>query len=195
MLKVLFVLVLLLEVFFLADARLHSRPATPDPGLWATNNLSSPPPPSQPQHQKKGCSVTMTTEPLNNNILPSLIAELIPALIQVESGGDDSAVGDGGAAVGCLQIHKIYVDDVNRILDLGGDGMPEYQTFHRCNRKPSIVMATTYLSHYGKSERVNPTSRQDWIEKLAKIHHGGPNGYKNEDKDYFERVNNAMSRM
>lgn len=34
---------------------------------------------------------------------------------QVESRGDTLAVGDGGKALGVVQIHKIAIDDVNRI--------------------------------------------------------------------------------
>ena len=42
--------------------------------------------------------------------------DLMDAIEQVESGGNANAVGDGGAAIGAFQIHKIYVDDVNRIM-------------------------------------------------------------------------------
>ena len=41
-------------------------------------------------------------------------AELLAALIAVESGGNDHAVGDHGRAIGCLQIHAAVVADVNR---------------------------------------------------------------------------------
>ena len=39
---------------------------------------------------------------------------LISALITVESGGQDMAIGDGNRAIGSLQIHKGVVEDVNR---------------------------------------------------------------------------------
>ena len=41
---------------------------------------------------------------------------LVNAIIYVESRGNDSAIGDRGKAVGCLQIHPICVREVNRIL-------------------------------------------------------------------------------
>ena len=45
---------------------------------------------------------------------------LIPAMIQVESLGNDSAIGDthlvGNEAVGALQIRPIMIREVNRIL-------------------------------------------------------------------------------
>ena len=40
----------------------------------------------------------------------------VDAVIYVESRGNDSAVGDNGSAVGCLQIHPIMVREVNRLL-------------------------------------------------------------------------------
>ena len=39
---------------------------------------------------------------------------LISAIMAVESGGRDQAIGDGGRALGPLQIHKAVVVDVNR---------------------------------------------------------------------------------
>jgi len=43
------------------------------------------------------------------------LTQLISALIIVESNGRDSAIGDGGLAVGPLQIHRGVVEDVNRL--------------------------------------------------------------------------------
>lgn len=39
---------------------------------------------------------------------------LIIAILQVESGGDWNAIGDGGRALGGLQIHSALVKDYNR---------------------------------------------------------------------------------
>ena len=47
---------------------------------------------------------------------PCSILLLLEALCLVESGGDPNAVGDNSEALGILQIHRVYVDDVNRIL-------------------------------------------------------------------------------
>ncbi len=46
------------------------------------------------------------------------LGPLIAALITVESNGRDNAVGDGGRAIGALQIHKSVVVDVNRIAGI-----------------------------------------------------------------------------
>lgn len=45
-------------------------------------------------------------------------ARLLNALVWVESSRNEKAIGDNGKAVGLLQLHKIYVDDVNRILGI-----------------------------------------------------------------------------
>lgn len=88
----------------------------------------------------------------------------INAIIQVESGGDDSAVGDGGKAVGCLQIHPQMVEDVNRILK-----KEVYTLDDRKDRAKSITMFRIYSSHYTPS----------WNRELvARRWNGGPRGDK-----------------
>ena len=49
------------------------------------------------------------------------ISKLVKALIQVESSGNDSCVGDKHMiipSIGCLQIRPIMVREVNRILKI-----------------------------------------------------------------------------
>ena len=80
--------------------------------------------------------------------MQELLKILIPLLLQVETGGcadPNTAIGDNGNAVGCLQIWKIVVKDVNRIQ--------KKQVFNdndRLNREKSIEMCKIYLTHYGK---------------------------------------------
>lgn len=102
----------------------------------------------------------------------SLLILLIPILITIESGGDNNAVGDSGCAIGCLQIHKIMVDDVNRIL-----GKPGYYKYtDRTNREKSIAMAMIYFRHYApnKIEHLNKT---DQLVLMGRIWNGGPRGH------------------
>ena len=47
--------------------------------------------------------------------------KLLDALIQVESNGNDKAIGDNGKAIGCLQIWKIYWTDAVERSGLGGN--------------------------------------------------------------------------
>ena len=44
----------------------------------------------------------------------TILPQLIAAMMIVESGGDAGAIGDGGRALGVLQIHAGVVADVNR---------------------------------------------------------------------------------
>ena len=99
-------------------------------------------------------------------------ARLLNALVWVESSRNEKAVGDNGKAVGLLQLHKIYVDDVNRIL-----GKNRYSYMDRWNPKKSVEMTVVYLKHYGnRYERL--TGKKASYEILARIHNGGPNGWK-----------------
>lgn len=93
---------------------------------------------------------------------PNTDNSLVNAIIQVESNGDDKAVGDNGKALGCLQIHKAMVDDVNRIL-----GRQAYTYNDRLNRGKSIEMFNIYTSHYSPGATDEVVTRR-W--------NGGPKG-------------------
>lgn len=123
---------------------------------------------------------------------------LLAALIAVESGGDANAVGDNGAAVGCLQIHAAYVEDVNRILaskkHVGGPAFV-YRLKDRTSESQSRGMAIAYLRHYGARYRrlkgIAPS-----YEVYARIHNGGPQGYaKSATDDYWRKVSRELDRL
>lgn len=59
----------------------------------------------------------------------------------VESNNNISAVGDNGKALGVLQIHKICVDDINRLYGTS------FTYYDRLNEACSMEMFTLYLSH------------------------------------------------
>lgn len=86
-------------------------------------------------------------------ITPAEIETLLPALIQVESGGRDTAVGDGGKAVGCLQLWPVMVQDVNRISG------KRYTLADRLDRNKSKEMARIYFRYYGKRWTVEQAAR------------------------------------
>ncbi len=95
-------------------------------------------------------------------------ASLIDALIMVESGGDDNAVGDKTLvhkAYGCLQIRQPYMDDVNVALG----------TSYRAqdclgNRGLSVKAFSAYMSRY----EPNGTD-----EQKARCHNAGPGWRRN----------------
>ena len=97
------------------------------------------------------------------------IMTLILALIQVESGGNDKAIGDNGKSYGCLQITADYVADVS-----WASGIP-YAHDEAFDRQKSIDMFLIYMSVYATKGRLN---REPTAQDIARIHNGGPNGWK-----------------
>ncbi len=138
--------------------------------------------------------------------------DLLDAIEQVESGGNANTLGDVKEinessvmdanivfhnpdeqryyeyqAVGAYQIHKIYVDDVNRIQKLwesksSGRFARQFSYEDRWNKNLSRFMAKTYLKHYGGT-----------FEEMARKHNGGPNGHKKEStKNYWLKVKRIL---
>ena len=74
---------------------------------------------------------------------------LILALISVESSGDPNAQGDWDGkeykAIGILQIHPVFLADVNRIL-----GVEKYKLDDRWNPEKSKAMVRVWFRHYSK---------------------------------------------
>lgn len=98
---------------------------------------------------------------------------LIAALIQVESNGNDRAIGDRGKkemAYGCLQIRKPCVDDVNKAL---GTKIKAQDCLG--NRDLSIKVCATYISLYATKNRLG---KDPTVQDMARIWNGGPNGWK-----------------
>jgi len=71
-----------------------------------------------------------------------MIVKLITALVLIESSGNPNAVGDGGRAVGCLQIHPIIVRECNRLT-----GSQRWTLDDRLDVTESIRMCTLFLSY------------------------------------------------
>jgi hypothetical protein len=81
----------------------------------------------------------------------------------VESSNNDLAIGDQGRAIGCLQIHKAVVLDVNRITG------SHYRHQDMTNRVQARAVCQAYLTHYGKGKST---------EEQARIWNAGPQGHK-----------------
>lgn len=123
------------------------------------------------------------------------LEELLDAIEQIESGGNPNAVGDNGKAVGSFQIHKIYVDDVNRIAKLNHidkySAPIHYKYYHRESPISSRFMVKRYLEYYATKKRIG---KEPTLEDMARIHNGGPNGWKKEStKPYWEKVKRALA--
>ena len=96
---------------------------------------------------------------------------LISALMIVESSNNDLAIGDQGRAIGCLQIHKAVVLDVNRITG------SHYRHQDMTNRAAARAVCQAYLTHYGKGCTTEQLAR--------KWNGGGPRGDKKQATEAY----------
>ena len=90
---------------------------------------------------------------------------LLNAIIDVESSNNDSAYNSREDAVGCLQIRKCMVDDVNRILKRQKSDL-RFTYDDRWLRSKSTKMFEIYCKYYGLST----------AEEIARCWNGGPRG-------------------
>ena len=119
-------------------------------------------------------------------IVPAI---LLAALIQVESRGNDQALGDYWLgqphAFGCLQVSDYVLADVRRIT---GHWWSRGDCFDRAK---SLRICRVYLEHYATSERLghDPT-----LEDMARIWVSGPTGWrKSASLPYWAKVQAAIS--
>lgn len=110
---------------------------------------------------------------------------LLDAIRQVESGGDDAAVGDGGKAIGAYQIWKVYWQDATEwCTALKGTWADCYERQHA----ERIVVA--YWHRYARTALRNGDH-----ETLARIHNGGPRGAtKRATEAYWGKVSKQLAR-
>ena len=109
--------------------------------------------------------------------------QVLQAIIFVESSGRDNAHRISEDAVGCLQIRRTMVRDVNRILRRNGSDT-RYNYKDRWSRQLSIEMFDIYCKHYNL---ITP-------EEKARCWNGGPRGLqKLNTKRYWERVKRRLN--
>ncbi len=96
--------------------------------------------------------------------------KFLNALHQVESSGRLGAiVGDGGKALGPLQIHRNYfVDAAQFDHSLGND----------YNRVTDLAFAQRVVNAYLNRYAATAVAENNF-EVLARVHNGGPSGFKN----------------
>lgn len=109
---------------------------------------------------------------------------LILALILVESGGNSKAIGDNGLAYGCLQMHAAYVKDAAEYANADWEHNDAFDPV------TSIEIIKAYMKRYANDDRLG---RDATAEDIARIHNGGPNGYKKEATDaYWNKVKSKL---
>jgi hypothetical protein len=125
----------------------------------------------------KACATKAAAQPLD-------VDRLIPALEQVESGGDPKAIGDKGKAFGILQIWEVVILDVNR---LHGTSYVHADAFDPVKAR---AICRAYLSIYCTERRLG---RKPTMEDAARIWNGGPNGFKKAATiKYWQKVKAAL---
>ena len=108
---------------------------------------------------------------------------LIKAIHQVETSGRLGPIkGDGGAALGPLQIHKAYHAD---------SGIPG--PYSQCSDyNYSVRVFKAYMARYATKKRLG---REPTEQDMARIHNGGPNGYKrNSTLSYWSKVKKELNK-
>ena len=126
---------------------------------------------------------------------PIDVDRLIYAIAEVESGSNDEATGKNGE-VGRYQITEKYLSDANRFL---------YENYPKTDKdirfrpytmedmrdpNKAFEVVLVYLFHYSRLVEGEVT-----FETLARIHNGGPNGYKNPNTvEYWNKVRKVLEK-
>ena len=125
---------------------------------------------------------TLTT---NNIVDIGINNKLLLAIIYVESGGDPTKWAKGEDAVGCLQIRRIAIRDVNRILKKQKNKKRyKYKDRWDCEKSKYIfVLLTEYYLPGGCDE------------DIARFWNGGPTGpTKTATKVYWRKVKREIHK-
>lgn len=120
--------------------------------------------------------------------------EFFEALRRVETGNMPNngiaAIGDNNSALGPLQIHYCYFADAIEYAEKNHLVMD--MLYQQCAYwLPSKIVAYLYFQRYA------PTALRegDWV-KLARIHNGGPRGYrKKATEGYAEKFKKELQKV
>ena len=112
---------------------------------------------------------------------------LIPALIAVESGGNDRAVGDSGKAKGALQIWDVVIKDVNRVYGT------RYTHDDAFERRHAVAICKQYLAIWVTEKRLG---RPPTLEDAARCWNSGPSFDKKRQltNGYWKKVSKHLNQ-
>lgn len=117
--------------------------------------------------------------------------ELLNAMQYVESRGYSCAVGDNGRSLGPYQIMEGYYNDAvefNPSLKYGGYKYSNVVGPRSYDYSEKVVMS--YMGRYATRQRLG---RAPTNEDIARIHNGGPNGFKSAATlPYWIKVNECL---
>jgi hypothetical protein len=96
---------------------------------------------------------------------------------------------DGRTSKNVYQIRDIYIKDLNRIYTY------KYHIRDKYSRSISEMMMYDYWRYYGY-QYVKDTGNPITYEVLARIHNGGPDGWKEEStKKYWHKVERHLQSL
>lgn len=134
---------------------------------------------------KKAITILAAVLAVNAVLAVEVTDQLLDAIETVESHGNTGAIGDGGKAFGAYQLHKSYVEDFNRFFH------KSYSHVDAFSRQKAREMVKLYLEKYGRAYE-RKTGKKATPEVLARIHNGGPVGWKKETtKPYWNKIKKA----
>ncbi len=112
--------------------------------------------------------------------------DVLRAIRVVESNNNPDAVGDNGNAIGVYQIWRTYWTDATEFSGIGG-------TYRDCFKpKYADKIVRAYMKRYATKRRLG---REPTQEDIARIHNGGPNGYKKTATlKYWDKVKAVLNR-
>ncbi len=115
---------------------------------------------------------------------------LLAAMRQVESSGNDRAVGDGGSSRGPLQIQRGYwADAVTQLRREGWRALPAYDRDVWDYGQSCIIVRA-----YWRRWCVVALNDED-AETLARVHNGGPRGASRRSTlGYWKRVQRELKK-
>ena len=113
------------------------------------------------------------------------LSDVLTAIRAVESNNNPNAVGDSGNAIGVYQIWEVYWKDATERSNIGG----KYRDCFDPDYADHVVRA--YMDRYATEKRLGrPVTQED----IARIHNGGPNGWKkNSTNKYWTKVKKILN--
>ena len=107
------------------------------------------------------------------------------AIRQVESSGDDRAIGDGGKSLGPYQISRAYWQDANEQLERYNRKTYDYDTYVWCSMTSERIMSAYWYRYNARND-----------EQRARQHVGGPQGHlRDSTLVYWEKVRKVLEGL
>lgn len=113
--------------------------------------------------------------------------KFIMIIASIESGCNPNAVGDDLKSIGILQIQEAYVKDAAEHAE------KNWVHMDALDELTAIRIFRAYMDRYATEERLG---RPVTFEDIARIHNGGPNGYKKQSTiPYWNKVKCLLKKQ